>query len=208
MAKYFARMRGKALRPGLRVWTDKEQKLIGTLPDRKVAEIIGRTTWAVRARRNLLKIPYLGIVRKSWNAKQDRLLGKISDEEAARRTGRTSSAVAIRRRKLGALFRRRSSWTPDQDRLLGTKTDIALSQILKIHRSVIRRRRLQLKIPPFEERTAFRPWSASEDSLLGTAPDPQLAKVLGRTRASVQMRRLQLHLPSFREQTLAGRSAR
>jgi len=76
---------------------------------------------------------------------------------------------------------------------------------LKIDRSVVRRRRLQLGIAPFEERLAYRVWSRAEDAFLGTAPDSRVAKQLGRTRASVQMRRLQLKRPSFRERALKER---
>ena len=57
MAKHFAARRGKPVKPGSRVWTPKEDRLLGTKPDREVARLLKRTVCAVMTRRYQKKIP-------------------------------------------------------------------------------------------------------------------------------------------------------
>src|SRR5205807_6771080 len=57
MARHFAAKRGKPVRPGDRVWTPKEERLLGKKPDHEVARILKRSITAVSARRYQKKIP-------------------------------------------------------------------------------------------------------------------------------------------------------
>jgi len=57
MAGYFAAHRGKPVKPGDRVWTPKEESLLGTKPDREIARLLKRSFGAIRARRYEKEIP-------------------------------------------------------------------------------------------------------------------------------------------------------
>jgi len=57
MARHFAARRGKPVRPSDRVWTPKEERLLGVRPDREVARLLKRSVGAVSARRYARKIP-------------------------------------------------------------------------------------------------------------------------------------------------------
>src|SRR5207302_4806712 len=57
MARHFAARRGKSVRPDQRVWTAREESLLGVKPDREVARLLKRSVGAVSARRYARKIP-------------------------------------------------------------------------------------------------------------------------------------------------------
>jgi len=201
MAPHFAARRGKPVDPNDRVWTSKEEKLIGTMPDKEVAKRLRRSVSAVTARRKLKEIPYLNPASRPWDDAEIKLLGNASDAKVAKRIGRTLKSVQAKRREAGLLVRPRArAWTAREDRLLGTKPDTKLAVQLNRTRMDVYWRRLELGIRPAVERPPHRDWTPREDRLLGTASDAAIGRKLGRSRASVQLRRLGLGLPSHRQQ--------
>lgn len=86
-------------------WTSAEEKLLGTAPDRDVARLIGRTEWAVKARRLKLHLPAISPPRAKrrggWTSEMDERLGTAPDAEIAEQVGKSVSAVTHRRRRLG-----------------------------------------------------------------------------------------------------------
>src|SRR5205823_11054338 len=68
MARHFATRRGKPVKPGTRVWTPKEERLLGTKPDREVARLLKRSVGAVSARRYQKKIPCARPTRRKRNS--------------------------------------------------------------------------------------------------------------------------------------------
>ncbi len=205
MAPHFAARRGKPVDPNDRVWTPKEEKLIGTMPDREDAKKLRRSVSAVTARRRQKEIPYLNPVLRPWHDLEIKLLGRASDENIAKRTGRTLKSVRGKRQELGLLVRPHPRpWTAREDRLLGTKPDTKLAVQLNRSRMDVYWRRLKLGIRPAVERSAHRNWTAAEDKLLGTASDAAVGRRLGRSMTSVQLRRLGLGLSSHRERRKKG----
>jgi hypothetical protein len=205
MAPHFAARRGKPVDPNDRVWTPKEEELIGTMPDRAVAKKLRRSVSAVIARRQQKEIPYLNPASRPWNEAEIELLGKASDETVAKRTGRTLKSVQDKRRKVGLLVRPRARpWTATEDRLLGTKPDTKLAVQLDRSRMDVYWRRIKLGIKPAVERPPHRNWMPEEDKLLGTASDAAIGRKLGRSADSVQLRRLGLGWPSYRERMKNG----
>jgi hypothetical protein len=85
--------------PMHRPWTKEEDAQLGTLSDRAVAEKIGRTFGAVRARRIAFGLQDPS-VRPRWTPAEDRMLGTAPDSEVAGRLQRTISAVKSRRKDL------------------------------------------------------------------------------------------------------------
>src|SRR3954447_11850640 len=72
--------------------------LLGTRRDREVASLIGRTTAAVRRKRELLGIaPFVA----RWREDEITVLGTDTDRAVVERLGRTESAVVTKRGGLG-----------------------------------------------------------------------------------------------------------
>ena len=74
---------------------------MGTMPDRELAQKLGRTFTAVQARRIKLGIAPKDPKRKTWTADENALLGRIPDVEIAARLNLTRDGVAAHRRDLG-----------------------------------------------------------------------------------------------------------
>ena len=200
MARHFEARRGKPVDPDDRAWTPKEEKLLGTKPDREVARMLKRSVGAVIARRKLKGVPYVNPVLRPWTKAEIVLLGKLSDDEIARRRGRSLKSVQAKRQELGLFVRPRSRpWTAREERLLGTRPDTELAAQLKRTRMDVYWHRKKLGIRPAVERPPHREWTAEEDKLLGTESDAAVGRRLGRSAFSVQLRRLRLNLPSHRE---------
>jgi len=89
---------GRHINPQLRLWTAKEDKLLGIARDEQIAKKIHRSEDAVRARRNTQGIPaWNASYSKPWTPQEDALLGVISDRVLAKRLRRTFLAVQARR---------------------------------------------------------------------------------------------------------------
>ena len=157
MAPHFAARRGKPVDPNDKLWTSKEEKLIGTMPDGAVAKRLGRSVSAVTARRRLKAIPYLNPVLRPWHDAEIKLFGKASDEKIAKRTGRSLKGVQGKRRELGLLVRPRvRPWTAREDRLLGTKPDTELAVQFNRTRMDVYWRRSKLAVKPAVARPLHR----------------------------------------------------
>jgi hypothetical protein len=87
------------------LWTPEEDALLGTMPDKDVAERIGRTPTAVHAHRSDLGIPSF-FMRKPprkpprWTPEKDALLGTMPDSVLARKLRCSPMSVFYRRRRL------------------------------------------------------------------------------------------------------------
>jgi hypothetical protein len=102
--------------PGIPLWTKEEHALLGTMPDKDVAERIGRPLGAVQARRYAFGVP--NVKKRNpmskpprWTPKQDRLLGTMPDTVVARKLRCSPFSVFFRRRKL-KIPRYRGPWPP------------------------------------------------------------------------------------------------
>jgi hypothetical protein len=80
-------------------WTAEEIALLGQSPDAEVARRTGRTTDAVRQKREDLGRP--NPTTTHWNAEGIALLGAMPDDEVAKRLGRSVASVTQKRCKLG-----------------------------------------------------------------------------------------------------------
>lgn len=177
-----------------RAWTQRELKLLGTMPDSDVAQRTGRTAQAVASRRATLGIPNPAPQTRPWTSADHKLLGKFPDDEVARRTGRTAAAVEARREtyKIPRANPKIRDWTPEEDALLGTMPDAELAK--KLGRSVrgVRSRCVAKRILLVPTPRRFTP---SELELLGTMPDADLAKLLGRSVSVIAVYRRSRGIP-------------
>jgi hypothetical protein len=188
---------GRHINPDLRLWTRKEDELLGSAPDEQIARKIKRSKAAVAVRRNALGIAaWNAAYFRPWTPDEEALLGALPDRDLARRLKRTFKAVEARRERyslppVGPLQRR---FTPAEDALLGTMPDDEAAQQLGRSVDVVGTRRRSLNIPAKNPR--YRSWTPAEDKLLGTVPDDKVATHLNRPLQSVRDRRILLGIPN------------
>jgi hypothetical protein len=166
----------------VRRWTKREDALLGTMPDARLAKRLHRSVSAIGARRHLKRIS----LRRIWTPAEDKLLGARPDSQIAARLKLSTSSVAERRRRVGiASFERqqRAQIAAKLAAMSGQK----LARLLRVsHRLFGRARR--------DERPTITRWTPAEDRLLGKWPDERVARFLGRTPKAVEARRLKRHI--------------
>jgi hypothetical protein len=145
-------------------WTSGEERLLGTRPDRELAQLFHRTVRAIESQRHRLGIyrqPSIRLKTKRWKPAELALLGTRPDPELAARLGRTEGSVRVQRRKKGipAFDQRRSAnarksyplnpWSPREQALLGTMWDRTLGARIGRSEVSVRMQRRKLGIPAF-----------------------------------------------------------
>jgi hypothetical protein len=141
-------------------WTPAEERLLGTWPDERVAQFLGRTLLAVKAHRRRLgrrrKPP-----GKAWTIEEDKLLDPAEARrpiakwtaKLAARLGRTVVAVSIRRTKVyGAMLNRR--WTRREIQMLGRLPDREVAAAIGRHYDAVAVKRGAMGIPSYRARSA------------------------------------------------------
>lgn len=148
--------------------------ILGTLPDRVIAEQYGAKVGAVKALRKALDIPGVNPGARgtaSRAATYDHLLGKVSDAEIGRRAGCAASVIRKRRMVRGidvckqkrVVTKRRpvKTLSPEHEALLGTVSDAEVGRLSGIQARTVRTIRARLGIaawtPPKAEAPAPRP---------------------------------------------------
>jgi hypothetical protein len=112
-----------------RIWTRKEDLLLGSAPDKELAKMLGRDRSTVTARR--IK---LGIARHrpypAWTPELDALVGTLPDKDLAAQLGRSIETVRLRRYQLRRppCNPKWKPWTPEEEALLGTMRDEAVAK--------------------------------------------------------------------------------
>jgi hypothetical protein len=138
---------GRHINPDLRLWSDKEDKLLGTARDEKIASQINRTKSAVRARRNILGIPAWNVsYSRPWTKAEEALLGVVPDRELAKKLGRTFLAVQARReiKHLPPVNPERRRFTQEEDALLKSLSNLEAARKLGRNLQVVAARRRYL----------------------------------------------------------------
>jgi hypothetical protein len=98
----------------LRPWTDQEEKLLGTVPDKELVSRLNRGYEAIAFRRQKLRIPPCR--PQAWQPEEEAILGTQSDEEIGRILGRTKVAVRPPMRIENSKRRRSGPPTLDEGR--------------------------------------------------------------------------------------------
>src|SRR6266511_2715547 len=176
-----------------RAWTEAEIKLLGTRPDKEIAQLLKRHVTTVGDRRRELGIPHFVGNRREWTLEEERLLGTMPDKQLAHRVGRTLFSIRSKRLREGKPFYH--WWTPSEERLLGGMLDEAVAR--RTGRTV---RGVQLKRQ--RERILHtaprrRKWTRKEEQLLGTWADADVARLVGRSVSAVEVRRRHLRIPQY-----------
>jgi hypothetical protein len=184
-----------------RRWLRREEKLLGTVSDAKVAKLLGCSVLSASLRRRQLGIPRFGrlAIPIRWTHRWLARLGKVTDKALALEMGVSVSAVVQRRRLLGSPARyekRVVEMTPELRRLL-REPNIVVERRTGLKTDTIVKLRREHGIPP---PPAFRdrPWTKGARRKLGKVPDGQLARELGVRMSAVRGRRLRAGIPAFR----------
>lgn len=193
----FART-GRHPNPDLRLWTAKEEKLLGTASDEVVGARLNRTALAVRARRNLLGIPsYQRCYIRVWTPEEDRLLGTKTDREIAALLHRPVGSALQRRLSLGVPNRHpaKRCWTKAEDQLLRRYPEQEVARRTRRTLSAVQQRRFALQLPLVNPK--LRRWTSKELDLLGRKSDTAVARLTGRTRKAVGLKRFKMGIAPF-----------
>jgi hypothetical protein len=124
------------------------------MPDDHLAAKLGRTTGAIRGRRNQQHLPPFQRKYPAWAPEHLRLLGKFTDAEVADRTGHSPGAVQTQRLKLRIPVLRSQlyhQWAPADEALLGTVPDNDVARCLGCTRGAVKTRRNRLGIPAYTQ---------------------------------------------------------
>ena len=189
----------KADRPTKFSWGKKEDRLLGTMSDRRLALRLGIAPPQVRYRRSRLGVPPCGRTSAiRWTQKRVEQLGKASDVALARTWNCMVAAVREKRDALGirAVKTPVRKWTRQELRSLGTIPDSQLARQLGISPTAVRNKRTEQSIKPWKPRTKERRWKKSELRLLGQLPDGEVAHRLGISDSCVQQKRRELNIPT------------
>jgi hypothetical protein len=182
-------------------WTKDEDRLLGKLTDREVAEKLNRTLVAVRGRRKFLGKPALGHAPQPFRIERgprDRHAGLFatkSDRELRALLGWSYQRIRTHRHRLtgGQVGKLAPEWTLEEDQLLGTEPDHVLARKFGRPVSAVRCRRQKKRIRVKKD------WRPEDDKTLGTRPDKQVALLLGRSVTNVAWRRQKLGIAACRQ---------
>ena len=129
-------------------WTAESSALLGTMPDRHIAQKLGITPVMVAYQRKRLGIKQYA-APSTWAAENDHLLGTKTDAALAKELGVPKHVVLKRRCALKIPAFGPSGWPKEQAQLLGTMPDAELAQQIGRSVSAVRQQRLTLGIKAF-----------------------------------------------------------
>lgn len=187
-------------------WPRHLARLLGKLPDSKVAARAGLHLVTVTRERQRRGIPPAVRHRPpiEWTREQIALLGTASDPAVAAELGVHRGSVARKRLMLGIPAfnpvepKESDFWTPERIARLGTEHDGDLARKWKVGVVRVAYKRTMLQIPPFEPRPARVRWTQAMLRQLGKVADVAFAKKFGITENTVFLKRRELGVPPFR----------
>jgi hypothetical protein len=167
-------------------------ELLGTVPDREIAERYGIDGSTVCKKRKQLRIPSFRHPPPR-SARVVKILG-LPTWKAAQRLGISENAVASLRKKWNLPLPSRTEWRWDRKTLnrLGREPDTWIAWTTGMGFRTVRAKRESLGIPPCGR---LKKWTPEENALLGTLPDGVIAERIGRSAAAVRAHRLYLGIP-------------
>lgn len=192
-------------------WTPQRIAVLGTMPDKRAAKLVGVTNSAAFTKRVSLGIPPFGKSRETakfqWKAACRKRLGKVPDEVLAEELGISASVIAAKRHSLGITASRpvtsiRKPWTKRELAMLGKKPDTVVAEKTGRGRRHVRAKRELLGISPFQKQTTIQ-WTQKSIRKLGTMPDKDLAIELGVALATVALHRRRFSIPAWGRNTKA-----
>ncbi|GAB0151095.1 hypothetical protein [Marinobacterium sp. BA1] len=184
-------------------WTEEAIALLGTMPDRKLAEKLGVSLAVVRGRRIKEGIARSGSKKRhKWTKEELALLGTDTDQRIADRLGLDRIQVMNKR-----IYEEIQAFTPRPEPkdtalkykdLLGTDTDKKIGKKIGCSTARVTQLRKELGIAAYSKSSEV-VWGNSDDALLGTMSDRKVAGVLGLSASRVMQRRHKLGIDPYRK---------
>lgn len=176
-------------------WTKKEIGLLGSKPDRVVAEMTGKHISTVRNKRVSLNIDparkWSAVLADKWTEEEKNLLGVYTDKVVAEITGKTWADVLRTRNLLNIPPLRKGCriLKPEEIKLLGTDTDLNISKILNMSVNNVAAERKKNGINPVKKE--IRAWTPEELKLFDDKKltNQEIAEMIDRTITSVAYRK-------------------
>jgi len=187
-------------KPTLHRWTAKEDKLLGTMSDRRVAVQLGVPYYQVFYRRRKLGIAPYGVQKEiEWEDAMIAELGKLPDAQLARLWNCSQVAIREKREELGipACKKTTQKLAAKRVKQLGTVSDSVLAREWGVSVSFVTQQRNQRKIPPCHKVKKL-VLTKSDEKLLGKVPDVELAIKLGVAASTIAQRRQERGIPAKR----------
>ena len=198
-------VRKERIRRGIRAWqfvewTKEKIAVLGTMPDKNAAKVIGVTSSAAFSKRVSLGIPAFGKsrteVRTHWAPFGLKRLGTISDRAIAGKMGISESIVTSKRHSMGIASsngrgRPRRQWTKRELAMLGTKPDTIVAVETGRGRRHIRAKRESLGIPAFQQQKTIQ-WNKQIIRRMAKMTNAELARDLGVSQGTVALHRRRL----------------
>jgi len=187
-------------------WTPKLARLLGAMPDSRVAEITGLNTATVlkeRRRRGIAAFqPHRPTVE--WTEDMIKLLGTASDYAVGAELDISYASVRRKRRELGIppYHEPRQEyapreWSSDELEMLGRRSDATVARKLGVSPTTVTRKRQDLGIPPYGRAPQPIEWTDEMIAALGTMRDSEVARRFGLLRQdAVLEKRQELGIPS------------
>jgi hypothetical protein len=186
-------------------WQAKFLKLLGRMPDAKLARKMGASLTAVQGERRRRGIdsssPHRAPVQ--WTARMIRLLGTDIDDRVAEKLGLPVYLVRHKRQRLGIPpygdvpeqhHPRAFNWTKSRIALLGTDSDQKIADRLGTTLGVVGLQRTRLGMPSFYPYRRIS-WTKEMVALLGKATDWEIAGRYKMKRESVARERQKRGIP-------------
>ena len=181
-------------------WTAQRIAILGTMPDKQAAKVVGVTNSAAFSKRVSLGIPPFGKSREAtqhrWTASQLTQLGKIFDAVLAKELGVSDSVVTAKRHSLGisstgGTGKPRRPWTKSELAMLGKKPDTVVAALTKRGRRHVRTKREELGIPATQLQRTIK-WTKAIIKRMSTVTNKALAAELGVSEGTVAIHRRRL----------------
>ncbi|MFN7892588.1 MAG: hypothetical protein ACK5OC_19985, partial [Pirellula sp.] len=202
-----------SLRPYSEVeWTKEIDSIIGTVPDRVIAERFGIAVRSVAVRRHNLGIAstHREIAEApKWSKSMDKQLGTMADTDLAKLLGIKRYFIRQRRAELGIPAFKTAPLPPPSQHIskklvmtearmakLGTVPDTRLAQLWGVSSGTVTRHRKSLGIDPFRPGAELE-WTTGMLNQLGELPDGAIAREYGVSFICVKVKRISLGIPPF-----------
>ena len=181
-------------------WSAKASKLLGRVPDARLARKLGISLDAVQRERRRRAIEPFRPRHPDiqWTPKMMQLLGTDIDRSVAERLGLPTYSVRHKRQRMGIpphgdvpeqRHAHAFTWAKNKIALLGTDSDRKIAARLGTNMAVVASQRRLLGVPSFYPQKRIL-WTKEMTALLGKITDWKIAAKYGISRGSVARARL------------------
>jgi hypothetical protein len=200
----------KSPRPNAVKWTRQNVELLGKIPDKRIAEIMGVCRKSIMRKRKQLGIESYADATQFWHRwteEQIAKIGTMTDRAMGEELGISVMCVVLKRRSLGIQAYtktleggRNHVWKDEEIGMLGKKPDAKVAQEIGLSIGAVRNQRVRLGIPSyFESKSGRIVWTPELVERLGKKSAAELAEELGVSTQAIYEKRKQVGIRKNRK---------